>query len=232
MKDEMPNAVSDTVYVLNQLNMMFNVINDKYYDGELDHLEISFKRYSNDSAIHYFPETNEMIIDEEMLASADRISVMMHLLSGAALNYAHKTGIKASSNGGRYLNKNFKDILESHGVFCYRHDRYGFMPKELDPYATKILEQSTWFLAKPIKHIKHIVSKGKKPSSTRKYVCPKCGNSLRATKNLRIICEDCGVRFIKSVEKKPDVLNQMCNDEVPFEEYFKTVFGEEFVYAQ
>lgn len=31
-----------------------------------------------------------------------------------------------------------------------------------------------------------------KPSSTRKYVCPCCGMSVRATKEVRIMCMDCG----------------------------------------
>lgn len=41
----------------------------------------------------------------------------------------------------------------------------------------------------------------KPKSSTRKYQCPCCGNSVRATKDLSIICGDCQVEFIK-VEKK------------------------------
>ncbi|MEG0168246.1 MAG: hypothetical protein RR709_10330 [Ruthenibacterium sp.] len=31
----------------------------------------------------------------------------------------------------------------------------------------------------------------KRPSSTRKYVCPQCGNSCRATKEINLICADC-----------------------------------------
>ena len=31
----------------------------------------------------------------------------------------------------------------------------------------------------------------KKPSSTRKYICPHCGMSVRATKDVRIMCVDC-----------------------------------------
>lgn len=31
----------------------------------------------------------------------------------------------------------------------------------------------------------------RRPSSTRKLKCPCCGNSVRATKNVRIMCMDC-----------------------------------------
>ena len=37
----------------------------------------------------------------------------------------------------------------------------------------------------------------KKPSSTRKYFCPCCGNSVRATKVVRIGCLDCGVQMLE-----------------------------------
>ena len=35
------------------------------------------------------------------------------------------------------------------------------------------------------------VTKTKKPSSTRKYICPCCHQSVRATKAVNIICGDC-----------------------------------------
>ena len=36
-----------------------------------------------------------------------------------------------------------------------------------------------------------------KPSSTRKLVCPCCGNSVRATKAVRIMCMDCMEQMIE-----------------------------------
>lgn len=33
-------------------------------------------------------------------------------------------------------------------------------------------------------------------SSTRKYICPCCGNSVRATKEVHIACLDCGVPMV------------------------------------
>lgn len=41
----------------------------------------------------------------------------------------------------------------------------------------------------------------KKKSSTRKYICPKCGLSVRATKVVRIACMDCGNI---QMEEEPD----------------------------
>ena len=39
---------------------------------------------------------------------------------------------------------------------------------------------------------------GRRPSSTRKLVCPKCGQSVRATKEVNIICGDCMERMVET----------------------------------
>ena len=37
-----------------------------------------------------------------------------------------------------------------------------------------------------------------KKSSTRKYICPSCGTSVRATRTVRIGCLDCGMQMIEA----------------------------------
>ena len=37
----------------------------------------------------------------------------------------------------------------------------------------------------------------KPKSSTRKYICPCCGNSFRATKDINVMCLDCNEQFVK-----------------------------------
>ena len=39
----------------------------------------------------------------------------------------------------------------------------------------------------------------KKKSSTRKYLCVRCHNSVRATKDVNIMCMDCMLPMIKQV---------------------------------
>lgn len=39
----------------------------------------------------------------------------------------------------------------------------------------------------------------RKPSSTRKYICPNCGMSVRATRDVRIMCVDC-MEIMEKVE--------------------------------
>ena len=39
---------------------------------------------------------------------------------------------------------------------------------------------------------------GKRPSSTRKLICPCCGQSVRATKAVNILCGDCMERMVEA----------------------------------
>ena len=41
-----------------------------------------------------------------------------------------------------------------------------------------------------------IFATGKKKSSSRKYACPCCGMSVRATKEVRVMCMDCGEQLV------------------------------------
>ena len=38
----------------------------------------------------------------------------------------------------------------------------------------------------------------KAKSSTRRWVCPKCGTIIRSTKDVRVICADCMELFVKA----------------------------------
>ena len=61
---------------------------------------------------------------------------------------------------------------------------------------------------------RYINNAGLKPSSTRKYICPCCGNSFRATKNIRVMCMDCNEQFV-SHEMKSETANYLrsfCKD--------------------
>ena len=41
-----------------------------------------------------------------------------------------------------------------------------------------------------------IKPKTRKPSSTRKYQCPCCGNSFRSTKEINVLCMECDEQFV------------------------------------
>lgn len=126
--------------------------------------------------------------------------------------YCRENGIKEVSRGGKYHNKRFKAEAERRGLVCIPCGQYGWNTTPSD----KLVEYA---LSKGWNEIKigrgslppiirtgasgtaqtgaETSGGGKRPSSTRKLQCPKCGCSVRATKTVRIMCMDCMEQMIE-----------------------------------
>lgn len=126
--------------------------------------------------------------------------------------YCRENGIKEVSRGGKYHNKKFKAEAERRGLVCIPCGQYGWNTTPSD----KLVEYA---LSKGWNEIKigrgslppiirtgasgtaqtgaETSGGGKRPSSTRKLQCPKCGCSVRATKTVRIMCMDCMEQMIE-----------------------------------
>lgn len=211
---------------LEQLKDMFVLVNSMFYGNTLETIEIIIEPANRCERVRYIPDDQVIKLSSRNVLYGNRDEALKEILWGAALLYANQLGIKVSSNRGIYLNKSFKNILESHGASCYRHKKYGFRPSDLDNDAIRLLESCSWFLSEPICLPDDSISFSsvlvKRPTSTRKYICPSCGNSFRATKNINVICADCGERFIKSDAAPHN------SDEIDFKDYYEMIFGEVF----
>lgn len=205
--------------VSNYLVKIFKAINEEYFNNELEvptitiqstvgaygHVSVQKVWHSNDVATH------------ELNLSADYLNrpienVVATLIHEASHLYALQNDIKDTSNRGVYHNKNFKKIAEEMGhLQIEKHDKYGWTityPTEdtLDfiiAYGFEDIQlvRGSQFSFVGIGGSKAgnggmVPPKTKKPSSTRKYICPCCGNSFRATKELNVMCMDCDEQFI------------------------------------
>lgn len=125
--------------------------------------------------------------------------------------YCMENGIKDTSNGGRYHNTKFKRESEQRGLKISKATYIGWSVTE--PTEMFIRNLHTWGLDVACENYRigaEIASVGgggtgtggetgtgadtdgkPKKTSTRKYRCPCCGNSVRATKDINIICGDC-----------------------------------------
>ena len=116
--------------------------------------------------------------------------------------------IKDTSNNGVYHNKRFKAMAEAHGLEVEHHPKYGWTITSPGINLLDFIEQQGWQDLQMVEGVslldvlgtlpKGSGSRTKKPSSTRKYICPKCGNSCRATKTINIICGDCMEKMVVS----------------------------------
>lgn len=136
--------------------------------------------------------------------------------------YCALNNIQDTSQSGRYHNKNFKREAEARGLIISQAKYIGWSVTEPSPEFIEVIRSNG--IEKPLDlnrdgerldlagllgglmggDGKNIVGpdgkpiKTKKKTSTRKYICPCCGNSLRATKDLNIMCMDCNEQFIKA----------------------------------
>ena len=124
--------------------------------------------------------------------------------------YCMQKGIKDTSRQGQYHNKQFKYEAEKRGLIISKDEHYGWTitePSEkliqwcIDNDLNDIVIGRTPDL-KPIfgkigKLENDEEEKPKPKSHSIKYKCPKCGNSVRATKVVNIICADCNEKMIE-----------------------------------
>lgn len=126
---------------------------------------------------------------------------MVHMYCDCILN------VQDTSNKGDYHNKIFKREAETHGLIVTRSAKYGWSHTEpSDCLIEWVLEHDELREIELCRVTPGLVPVGigKKagnsdgiqivPTSNshhRKYICLKCGNSCRATKQINLICRDC-----------------------------------------
>lgn len=106
--------------------------------------------------------------------------------------------VQDTSRGGTYHNKKFKQVAEEHGLVIDQHPKYGWTLTTLNDEAARFIEQMDE-QGFGIYRSKLPKFKTASSSSSRKYVCPHCGLIIRATKEVNVICGDCGVEFEEEI---------------------------------
>ena len=119
--------------------------------------------------------------------------------------YNITNGIKDCSSNGQYHNKQFKTSAKAHGLIAEKVRNYGYAKTSLNPEAAELIKRldlTAFVLYRDSMRKDTTGSSSSQPkqSSTRKYVCPKCGTSIRATKEVNVICGNCKRPFM---EDKP-----------------------------
>lgn len=139
------------------------------------------------------------------------------LLHEMVHEYCMETGIKDTSNNGVYHNRRFKEQAEAHGLTVDHHEKYGWTitspSEELLDFIIfqgwqdiQMGERLAWSdmagtgagSKSPGSSQTGAPKPPKAKSSTRRWVCPKCGTIIRSTKDVRVICADCMELFVKA----------------------------------
>lgn len=204
------------------LTKVFKLLNEHYFDNELDQPIITVQSTPKAHG-HFTPweawniqesngETKKTVEINIGAGTLDRPieNVVATMLHEMVHFYCYTKGIKDTSRGNQYHNKRFKAEAEKRDLQIEYDSRIGWSitsPTEnlLDFIIDNQLEDIRIGRNESTGYFIGIGGKAgngtdtptmKKPSSTRKYICPCCGNSFRATKAINVLCMDCNEQFI------------------------------------
>lgn len=204
------------------LNRIFDLLNAEFFENALSRPTITIQ--STPRAYGHFTlredtwtgktgESHEINIGAGTLSRP--IEEVTATLLHEMVHYFNFTqGVQDCSRGGTYHNRRFKEAAESRGLIIQHDPRYGWTitsPGDallqfcLDNDLSDILlNRNDGYSIRPTGVGTHngtptttpTVPTTPKKSSTRKYVCPCCGMSVRATRAVNIACLDCGEQMI------------------------------------
>ena len=196
------------------LNKIFDLLNEEFFESALSRPTITIqstpKAYGHfslreDTWISKLGATHEINLGAGTLSRPIE-NVVSTLLHEMIHYWNYECGIQDCSRGGTYHNRRFKEAAEARGLQVERSDKYGWSHTSpgdalldfvLKCGLTDILINRNEFSGFQIPGTgTHSGTGGMggytpKKSSTRKYICPCCGMSVRATKTVRVKCMDC-----------------------------------------
>lgn len=205
--------------VAGYLNKIFDLLNEEYFESQLSRPTITIqstpKAYGHfslreDTWISKLGATHEINIGAGTLSRSIEL-VCATLLHEMVHYYNYVNGIQDCSRGNTYHNKKFKAAAESRGLIVDHSEKYGWshtspsdkllefvLRNDLTDILINRNEFSGFQMPGTGTHNGAGGTIPPKPSSSRKYICPCCGMSVRATKTVRIACMDCMQQMIES----------------------------------
>lgn len=200
------------------LEYAYDVINAHYFNNELTKVVITVQssRRSYGHYTTYDAWTDKSKGYREINISAETLdrpieNVISTLTHECVHHYCNQNNIKDVSRNGTYHNKLFKEQAELRGLLISYDSKIGYSITQPSPDLIQFISDMGWKDIDLSRKGEWDVSPsgsgpdggsatGKKKSSTRKYLCPECGCSVRATKEVHIACLDCSA-VMEVVEK-------------------------------
>ena len=202
------------------LESIYDLLNEEFFESALSKVTITImsspKTYGSfslrdDTWVSAIGGTHELNVSAGALGRPI-VNVCCTLLHEMTHFFCLVNGIQDCSRSGSYHNRNFKTAAEQHGLIIEKHNTYGWTITKPSPSLeafverhelTDILLNRNDFCPVSVP-VSGGTSNGaaftttRKPSSTRKYICPCCGMSVRATRNVNIGCWDCDEQMVVS----------------------------------
>ena len=200
------------------LNKIFDLLNEEFFENALSRPTITIqstpKAYGHfslreDTWVSKLGSTHEINIGAGTLARPIE-NIVATLLHEMVHYYNYINGIQDCSRGNTYHNRKFREEAERRGLLVEHSDKYGWshtspsdllldfvLENDLSDILINRNEFSGFQMGGTGTHSGTPITPTAKKSSSRKYICPCCGTSIRATKKVNIGCLDCGVPMIE-----------------------------------
>lgn len=202
------------------LEKMFRELNRDYFGNELEEpiitIQATPRAYGHVSVSKVWKRKgenrHELNIDAGTLQRPieDICATLLHEMTHL-YNMAH--GIQDCSRGGSYHNSRFKVEAERRGLHVEKHPKYGWtVTSPTDELLEYVIEHGWCEISMQRGGIGWMppaapgsqtgngsgaFGGANRTSSTRKYICPCCRQSIRATKTVNIICGECLQRMVE-----------------------------------
>ena len=190
--------------VIDKLENLFNILNKAYFGGELPKPVITVqstpKSYGHCTTKKIWKSETEAMYEINIGAeylnrpSADTAATMCHEMVHL---YCLENEIADTCQKGRYHNKTFKAEAESRDLEIGYDRTVGYSHTAPTPKFERTLKDNNFTLealfARALPEQK--VKREREKANT--YVCPICGQKVRSTAELNLICGDCEVPMEK-----------------------------------
>lgn len=186
------------------LGKIFDLLNKSYFENSLSKPIITIQSAPGMGG-RYSPNGTWTVDDDmdvpELNVSAESLSSPIEYVVAALLHeMVHYDldvkGIQSSSRGGTYHNKRFRDRAQECDLIVNQTPKGGWsetLPS--DNLVQFCIDHALQDIR--IHRVSPPAVEPRKKSSSRKYVCPGCGASFRATSDLRVSCMDCNKQFVQ-----------------------------------
>ncbi|MBE7085462.1 MAG: hypothetical protein E7368_05360 [Clostridiales bacterium] len=199
----MENGTKRYLETIDWLGKLYDYVNDQLFNGELVRPVITVQTDVKDRAYGWFTlgkvwkENPDDFGEYEINISAQYLHRPVYDTVGTLIHeichqWAKENNMQDCSRSSTYHNKLFKKIAEEHGLNVVKEDKIGWGRTSLTDDTKELID--VFLQYHPYNVIWRLppVKGGRvRSSSTRKYMCPCCGMSVRATKSVNIMCADC-----------------------------------------
>ena len=196
-------GVKEYIETVTYLSKMYDFFNEKLFGGALEKPVITISPDEKNKAYGWITrdklwkgnENDEGMYEINLSAQflnrpiSEIASTLIHEMCH---QWARVNNFKDTARSGSFHNKLFRQIAEDHGLNVELNGGYGWsattLKESTNGLLDRFIEQNTVI---PVYRVMPIKPKRVRNLSVRKYVCPDCEASVRATKAVNVVCDDC-----------------------------------------